>query len=173
MQAEHVMPEQATKLRASRQKRRGRSPGTVAGEYVREEIRHVRHGKHGARSAKQEIAIGLSKARRAGVRVPPPRKGTTSERTRRAALRELEKAKQHPRRKPSRRRARATMSALQREGRAAGSHRALSRQARGAAKRRTHTQRSRSARQAVATKGATARSQAARKAARTRQRNAR
>lgn len=167
------MPEKATMQKARRQKRRGRSPGTVAGEYVAEEIRHVRRGKHGARSAKQEIAIGLSKARRAGVRVPPPRKGTTSARTRRAAIRELEEAKTHPRRKPSRRRAQATMGALKREGSAAGSHRALSRQARGAAKRRTHVQRSRSARQGAATKGASGRSQAARKAARTRQRHAR
>jgi hypothetical protein len=170
---EHFMPEKATMQRARRQKRRGRSPGTAAGEYVREEIRHVRRGKHGARSAKQEIAIGLSKARRAGIRVPPPRKGTTSARTRRAAMRELEEAKEHPRRKPSRRRARATMGALKREGRSAGSHRALSRQARGAAKRRTHAQRARAARRGAATKGAAARAQAARKAARTRQRHAR
>ena len=82
------MPEKRTLQRARRDKREGKAPTTQAGEFVREEIEHVRHGKHGARSTKQAIAIGLSKARRAGVRLKPPRKGQTSRRTRRSAQRE-------------------------------------------------------------------------------------
>ncbi|HVK87398.1 MAG TPA: DUF6496 domain-containing protein [Kofleriaceae bacterium] len=167
------MPEKATVERARRKLRSGRSPRTAAGEFVREEIHHVRKGKHGARSSKQAIAIGLSKARRAGVGVPAPRKGTTSARTRRAARRELEAGKTYPKRKPSRRRAKATTRALRREGRAAGTRRSLSTQGRRASARRTHEQRSRAARKGAATKGSRVRSQAARKAARTRQRRAR
>src|SRR5688572_16715908 len=136
------MPEKATLERARRKLRRGDRAGTAAGEFVREEVHHIREGKHGARSAKQAIAIGLSKARRAGVKVPAPRKGTTSARTRRAAQRDLAKGRR-PARKPSRRRARAAMRALRHEGRAAGSRRALSVQAKRAAARRTHAQRSR------------------------------
>ncbi len=79
------MPQQKTKERAQRAARRGKAPTTQAGEFVREEIEHVRQGKHGARSPKQAIAIGLSKARRAGVKLPPPPKGRTSEKTRRSA----------------------------------------------------------------------------------------
>src|SRR5690242_12854415 len=108
------MPEKATLERARKKLRRGDRAGTAAGEFVREEVHHIREGKHGARSAKQAIAIGLSKARRAGVPVPVPRKGTTSRRTRRAAQRDLT-AGRHPR-KPSRRRARATTRALRHEG---------------------------------------------------------
>jgi hypothetical protein len=81
------MPEKETIERARRDKAEGKSPSTQAGEFVHEEIEHVREGKHGARSAKQAIAIGLSKARRAGVKLPPPKKGTTSARTRRQAAR--------------------------------------------------------------------------------------
>ncbi|HVJ93305.1 MAG TPA: DUF6496 domain-containing protein, partial [Labilithrix sp.] len=76
------MPEKRTIERARKAKREGKAPTTQAGEFVREEIEHIRKGKHGAKSAKQAIAIGLSKARRAGVKVPAPKKGTTSERTR-------------------------------------------------------------------------------------------
>src|SRR5689334_23032177 len=79
------MPEQKTMQRAARDKRQGKAASTQAGEFVREEMEHIREGKHGARSAKQAIAIGLSKARRAGVDLPPPRKGTTSSRTRKSA----------------------------------------------------------------------------------------
>lgn len=146
------MPEKATIQRARRKKRRGDSEGTAAGEFVREEVHHIREGKHGARSTKQAIAIGLSKARRAGVKVPPPRKGTTSARTRRAARKELETARRHPKRKPSPRRARAATTALRREGHAAGSSRALSAQAKKAAARKTHAQRSASARKAAKTR---------------------
>ena len=79
------MPEKEIIERAKRDKRAGRAPGTQAGEFVREEIHHVREGKHGARSTKQAIAIGLSKARRAGVPLKPPRKGQASAKTRRSA----------------------------------------------------------------------------------------
>src|SRR3954470_23823471 len=87
------MPEQATIERARRDAREGKSPSTQAGEFVREEIHHIREGKHGASSTKQAIAIGLSKARRAGVKLKVPKKGTTSEETRRAAARDSRKAK--------------------------------------------------------------------------------
>src|SRR6476619_5053547 len=81
----HLMPSEQTKKRAAKDKREGKAPSTQAGEFVREEIEHVREGKHGARSPKQAIAIGLSKARRSGVKLPPPEKGQTSEETRRNA----------------------------------------------------------------------------------------
>ena len=61
------MPEKKTLERARKDKAEGKAPSTQAGEFVREEIDHIREGKHGARSARQAIAIGLSKARRAGV----------------------------------------------------------------------------------------------------------
>src|ERR687886_913926 len=84
------MPEKATLERARRDKREGKAPTTQAGEFVREEMHHIREGKHGARSAKQAIAIGLSKARRAGVDLPPPKKGTTSKKTRKRAQRDYD-----------------------------------------------------------------------------------
>jgi len=164
------MPERATRKRAQRDKRQGKSASTQAGEFVREEIHHVREGKHGARSTKQAIAIGLSKARRAGVKLPAPRKGTTSEETRKAARRESAAGRSHPRRKPSRRRSRAVLRALRREGHRAASRRALASQARSSARRRTRAERSASARQAARTKGPMKRRAAARKAARTRKR---
>ncbi len=101
------MPWKTTLENAEKDKRRGKAPTTQAGEFVHEEIEHVRRGKHGARSAKQAIAIGLSKARRAGVKLPPPKPGTTSERTRRQAARDERKGEAQPRRKPSPRRSRA------------------------------------------------------------------
>jgi len=127
------MPEKETLERARRDKREGKAPTTQAGEFVREEIHHVREGKHGARSAKQAIAIGLSKARRAGVDLPPPRKGKKS--TRRSAASAYH-AGQRGKRKTSRRRARAVHRALTREPRRSASRTALSRQARTAARRR-------------------------------------
>jgi hypothetical protein len=127
------MPEKETLERARRDKREGKAPTTQAGEFVREEIHHVREGKHGARSAKQAIAIGLSKARRAGVDLPPPRKGKKS--TRRSAA-SAYRAGQHGKRKTSRRRARAVRRALKREPRRAASRTALARQARTSAGRR-------------------------------------
>ena len=129
------MPEKKTLERARRDARQGKSASTQAGEFVREEIDHVREGKHGVRSSKQAIAIGLSKARRAGVKLPPPKRGATSSRTRRQATRDLERGEEASR-KPSPRRSRAAERALKREGRSGASSTALSRQARGAAKRR-------------------------------------
>jgi hypothetical protein len=162
------MPEKATMKRARKDAREGKAPSTQAGEYVHEEIEHVREGKHGARSTKQAIAIGLSKARRAGVRVPA-KKGASA-RSKTQEKRDLAKGR-HPARKTSAKRSRAVSKALKREGHSAASPRALAKQATGAAKRRSASQRSASARKAVQTKGAAKRSSAARKAARTRARN--
>lgn len=163
------MPEKRTLERARRDRREGKSASTQAGEFVREEMDHIREGKHGARSAKQAIAIGLSKARRAGVDLKPPSKGTTSEKTRRSASRAYARGHGAPARaKSSSRRSRATMGALKREGRSAASHRALSSQASRAASRRSASSRSAAAKKASTTKGAAKRSAAARKAARTR-----
>jgi Family of unknown function (DUF6496) len=161
------MPEKEIVERARRAKRKGKSGSTQAGEFVREEMHHIREGKHGARSTKQAIAIGLSKARRAGVDLPAPEKGTVSEKTRRAAKRAYQ-AGQRRKPKPSRRRSKATERALKREPRNAASREALSRQARSVARKRTRAERSASARRAVQTKGRKGRSAAARKAARTR-----
>jgi hypothetical protein len=119
---EAVMPEKETLERARQDKAEGKAPSTQAGEFVREEIEHIREGKHGARSAKQAIAIGLSKARQAGVKLPPPKGESAPSRPRKA--------------KPSATRSRATRSALKREGRSAASRTALSRQAKSAARRR-------------------------------------
>jgi len=165
---EDVMPEKATTERAHRAARQGKAPSTQAGEFVREEMHHIREGKHGARSTKQAIAIGLSKARRAGVKLRAPRKGTTSEKTRQSAKRAYRQGQRSPKKKTSPRRSRAMKRVLRREGRAAGSRRALSRQARSAARRRSAASRSTAARKAARTKGPAQRSAAARKAARTR-----
>ena len=149
------MPEKKTLERARRDKREGKAPSTQAGEFVREEIEHIREGKHGARSAKQAIAIGLSKARRAGVELRPPAKGKASSRTRTSARRDYAKGQSGAgSRRPSQRRSRAVSKALRREGHRAASRTALSRQAHSAARKRS----------------AASRSGAARKAARTRQR---
>jgi hypothetical protein len=131
------MPERKTLERARRAKREGKSPSTQAGAFVREEIEHIREGKHGARSAKQAIAIGLSKARRAGVRLKPPAKGRASAATRRNAARDSAIGRKRVRRSaPSARRSRAALDKLRDEPRSAASHLALSRQARAAAARR-------------------------------------
>lgn len=160
------MPEKKTIRRAKRAKREGKSPGTQAGEFVREEIEHIREGKHGARSAKQAIAIGLSKARRAGVKLRPPKKGKTSEETRKSAKQAYDKGQRHEPISPTR--SRAGVRALKRESRTAASRKALSRQAHSAAKKRTASERSAAAKQAAKTKGPRKRSEAAKKAARTR-----
>ena len=164
------MPEKKTIERARRDKREGKAPTTQAGEFVREEIEHIRKGQHGARSAAQAVASGLSKARRAGVKLPPPEKGEASEETRRSAKRALE-AGERPNAKVSPKRSRATTAALKREGQAAASEKALSRQAKAAASERSPSERSAAARKAVRTKGPAERSEAAQKAARTRARN--
>jgi hypothetical protein len=135
------MPDKQTVARAKADLRQGKRPSTAAGEFVREEMDHIRAGKHGARSSKQAIAIGLSKARRAGVPLRPPRKGSTSDKTRRSAKRAYEVGQGERKAKaPSAKRSRATKRALEREPKAAASRQALSRQAkRAASKRRSKT----------------------------------
>src|SRR5215813_9631162 len=160
------MPEKETIARARRDRRSGKSASTQAGEFVREEMHHVREGKHGARSPKQAIAIGLSKARRAGVKLQPPEKGQTSEKTRRSAQHAISRSRS--RRRPSTRRSRAVRTALRREGRSAASRRSLSGQARTAARRRGAGSLKAAARKAARKKGREGRVAAARKAARTR-----
>jgi hypothetical protein len=130
---------------------KGKSPSTQAGEFVHEEMEHIRKGEHGARSAKQAIAIGLSKARRAGVKLPPPKPGKTSSHTQRQAERDLAKGR-GGRRRPSRTRSRATKRALKREGRSAASRGAPSRQARSAARSRSARSRSAAAKKAARTR---------------------
>jgi hypothetical protein len=129
------MPEKDTLKRAMNKKRRGKKPSTQAGEFVREEMHHIGEGKHRARSTKQAIAIGLSKARRGGVNLPPPKKGQASERTRTQAKRDYRKGRSRVRNKTAPRRRQATLRALRREGRGAASQEALARQARQTAKR--------------------------------------
>lgn len=130
------MPEKRTLNRARQDARQGKAPSTQAGEFVREEMDHIREGKHGARNPKQAIAIGLSKARRAGVNLPPPKKGRTSPATRKKAERDLAKGRSGAKSKTSAKRSRATTAALKREGRSAASRSALSKQARQAARTR-------------------------------------
>jgi Family of unknown function (DUF6496) len=149
-----VMPKQETLNRARRDKREGKSPSTQAGEFVREEIETIRKGEHGARSTKQAIAIGLSKARRAGVQLPAPAKGEAPETTRRKAKHDLQKAKDGSAKKPSWRRSRATLKALKREGHSAASKEALSRHARAAARKRSPADRSAAAKKAARTRAA-------------------
>src|ERR1700744_6528341 len=128
--------DQEALARAKADKAAGKAPSTQAGEFVREEIDHVREGKHGARSSKQAIAIGLSKARRAGVKLPPPKSSTTSKRTRAQAARDTAKGEESRKHAPSPKRSRAVKTALKRESKSSASHEALSRQARSSAKRR-------------------------------------
>ena len=130
------MPEQETLRRAREDKREGKAPTTQAGEFVREEMHHIREGKHGAQSTKQAIAIGLSKARRAGVELPPP-PATAKSSTRRSA-KSASRAGARGARRPSPRRSRSVRRALKRGGHRAASRKALSRQAKSAARRR-HT----------------------------------
>ena len=147
------MPEKKTVERARRDAREGKSPSTQAGEFAREEIEHVREGKHGARSAKQAIAIGLSKARRAGVKLPPPKSGSedTKAQARRDTGRPKKKGEAGPH-KTSAARSRATTHALKQEGHQSASRSALSRQARTSARHRTSESRSSAARKAARTR---------------------
>jgi len=164
------MPEKKVIERARRDKRQGKSASTQAGEFVREEMRHIREGKHGARSPQQAIAIGLSEARRAGVHLPAPKRGKTSARTRHQAQRELRRGKsQH--RKTSVKRSRAILGALRREGHGAASRKSLARHAHAVAQRRGKRSLHQSAMKAVHTKGHRGLQAAARKAARTRARH--
>ena len=161
------MPQQKTVQKAKEKLRQGRAASTAAGEFVREELEHIRQGKHGAKSTKQAIAIGLSKARRAGVPLPPPKSGAKAK-TRQSAEQAsaVGRGERKPR-SPSPRRGRAASRALRREPKAAASPRALSAQAREAAEKRGPLARAAAARKASRTKGATARRSAARKAAAT------
>jgi hypothetical protein len=146
------MPEKETIERAREDAKEGKSPSTQAGEFVREEFHHVREGKHGARSPQQAIAIGLSKARRAGVKLGPP-KGSASASTRRKAAQDT-RAGQHPDRKKSAKRSKAISGALKREPRRSTSHTALSKQAKKAASRRGPQSRRAAAKKAAHTRKA-------------------
>jgi hypothetical protein len=166
------MPKAETTARARKLKREGKSPSTQAGEFVKETIKDIRQGRIGARSTKQAIAIGLSKARRAGVDLPPPKKGQTSERTRRHAERAHRAGQTDPDRPVNPKRSRATTKALQREGHSAASHESLSRHAKQQARKRRPAERRASARKAARTRLSrqtpAERRAIARKAARTR-----
>jgi hypothetical protein len=163
-----IMPEKETLERAKKDEQEGKSPSTQAGEFVREEMHHIREGKHGARSTKQAVAIGLSKARRAGVKMGAPKKGTASAEVRQKAQRDLRTGQSSRKRTPSRTRARATSRALKREGRSAASPQNLARQARTSARRRGAASRHQAAIKAVQTKGKAGLKRAAQKAAETR-----
>src|SRR6266478_4763704 len=140
------MPEKETIERARHDAAQGKSASTQAGEFVREEIHHIREGKHGARSPKQAIAIGLSKARRSGVKLPAPRAGRASKQTVRKAARDVAKGRR--RRRPSARRSRAVRRALRREPRSSASRPALASQAHRAAMRRRPSERRSAAKKA-------------------------
>jgi hypothetical protein len=165
------MPEKQTIERARRDKRAGKAHSTQAGEFVREEMHHIREGKHGARSTKQAIAIGLSKARRAGVHLgrPPASAKPTTKQSAASASR----AGQRGMKRPSAKRSRAVTRALRKESRSAASPQSLAQQARAAAGKRSAASRRASARRASQTKGARGRRAAAKLAARTRQRRRR
>jgi hypothetical protein len=130
------VPEQKTLKRARQDAREGKAASTQAGEFVREEIDHIREGKHGARSTKQAIAIGLSKARRAGVKLPPPKAGQASAQTRQQAARDIRRGRAGASAKPSATRSRATLRALKQESRSVASPTALAKQATSAARKR-------------------------------------
>jgi hypothetical protein len=147
------MPEEETLERAREDAAEGKSPSTQAGEFVREEIHHVREGKHGARNARQAIAIGLSKARRAGVKLRAPNPKTTSAATRKKAKQDSARGKH--RSKPAPKRSRATKSVLKREGHSAASSRALGRQAHSSAARRGKQSRVTAAKKAARTRSRT------------------
>lgn len=150
------MPSKATIARARQEKREGKSPSTQAGEFIKETMEDIRSGRIGARSTKQAIAIGLSKARRAGVDLPPPPKGKTSEATRKNAKRAYEVGQTEPNKPVNPKRSKATTKALRREGSEAASHAAISKQVSQQAKKRTPAERSASARKGAKTRRANA-----------------
>jgi hypothetical protein len=162
------MPDKATTERAKRDLREGKSPATAAGEFVHEEIEHVRNGRHGVRSPQQAVAIGLSKARRAGIPLPSPKKDRTSARTRRKAEQDSERGKSGAAKKASPRRSHAREETLKREPHSTVSHRALSKQTRSASQKRSSQERHSAEMKAVHTKGNEELREAGRKAARTR-----
>jgi hypothetical protein len=167
------MPESDVIRRAREDAEKGKSPSTQAGEFVREEIEHVREGVHGARNIKQAIAIGLSKARRAGVKLPLPKKGTASAKIRRQAERDTKKGARHKQVRPSPTRSRSVLRALKRESYTTASRSELSKQTEATARRRGPEARHESALAAVRTKGVKGLRRAARKAAQTRSRRRR
>jgi hypothetical protein len=130
------MPEKETLERAREDEREGKSPSTQAGEFVREEIHHVREGKHGVTSSQQAIAIGLSKARRAGVKLPAPGGDGVSAATRKKAASDSREGQSGSHHRVSGKRSRATTQVLKKKGRSAASRSALSKQAKSVAKRR-------------------------------------
>jgi len=142
------MPEKETLKRAAEDKREGKSASTQAGESVREEMHHIREGKHGAANTKQAIAIGLNKARKAGVKLGTPKEGKTSAKTRKSA----QSASRRAGKKTSSRRSKAVRGALKKMPKSAAKRSALSRQAKSAVKRRSAAARSASARKAAATR---------------------
>ncbi|HEU5452023.1 MAG TPA: DNA-binding protein [Terriglobales bacterium] len=144
------MPWKTTMKRARKDRAEGKAPSTQAGEFVREEMEHVKRGKHGARNTKQAIAIGLNKARRAGVNLKPPKKGRTSAKTRKSAESAYRAGRSG--KKVSRKRSRAVERALKREGHSAASRKNLSRQAKSAASRRSAASRSAAAKKAARTR---------------------
>jgi hypothetical protein len=146
------MPKKNTIQRARQKESEGQAPSTQAGEFVREEIELIRKGAHGVRSARQAIAIGLSKARRAGVKLPPPKRGSVPEGTRKKAQRDIEKAKQGGAAIKSRKRSQATLQALRREGTASVSKEALAKQTESAARKRLPAERSAAAKKAARTR---------------------
>jgi hypothetical protein len=165
------MPEQKTIERARADKRAGKSPSTQAGEFVKEEVDRVRSGKHGVRSAKQAVAIGLSKARRAGVDLKPPEKGKASEATRKKAAQDTARGhgmKSGASTESKTKRSRTATAVLKRESTRGASPEAMSTQAKSAAARRPAASRSDADKKAAQTKGAAGRSAAAKKAAQTR-----
>lgn len=121
------MTEKAIISKPNRDARNDNSLSTQAGEFVREEFHHMHEDKHGARSAKQAIAIALSKARRAGVKLAPPARGQVSPKVFRQAMRESNSG-QHPQRH-SGKRPRSSSKAKNHVGRDAASPFAISRQA--------------------------------------------
>jgi Family of unknown function (DUF6496) len=147
------MPDQKTLERAHEDAREGKSPSTQAGEFVQEEMHHIREGTHGSRSTKQAIAIALSKARRAGVKLSPPRRGTASVKTGKQANRDSRRERSHSRRRPSGKRSRRIAEALRREGHRAASRKSLSKQARSTARQRSSAARHHAVMKALRTKG--------------------
>lgn len=147
------MPEDEASKRAQEDQLEGKAPSTQAGEFIREEMHHIREGKHGARSPQQAIAIGLSKARRSGVDLPPPARGRVSEKTRSSAKHAYEAGQDAgASHKPAPRRSRAITRALQRESTQTADSSALSDQARKAAARRNPAERSATAKKAARTR---------------------
>jgi hypothetical protein len=166
------MPDKKTVQKARKLAKEGKSASAQAGVFVHDEIEHIREGEHGARSTQQAIAIGLSEARRAGVKLSPPKKGEYGDDVREQAQRDLKKGKEAPDAKPSPTRSKAVLNALKKEGKNAASHAALSRHAKSVANKETSAERSEIAKKAAASRTPAERSASAKKAAATRKKHA-